>query len=157
MEDKDKQTLLLAMYKENCDQARHHEGLREKVTTIVGQTAGVVIGLFGFKESWSSPQPIHLLIPTFVILLGIWGFTAAWKHNERAAMHRQRIRQCRRMLSELSGIDLKAMNDRASVEHLAEFGPNAEYEARTHIIWKAFNVLIALLGTVLFVAILARL
>ena len=154
MEAKDQQTLLLAIYKENCDQARHHEVQRERVTAIVGQTAGLVLGLFGFGQAWSDPKPIHLVIPLFLILLGLWGFAASWKHNERSSLHRDRVRQCRKHLAELSGINLAKINADAEEAHIAEFGKRAELETRTHIIWKIFNVIITLLGFVLLLYLL---
>lgn len=152
MESKDQQTLLLAVYKENCDHARHHEVQRERVTAIVGQTAGVIIGLFGFsKFSASDIHSVHLIVPVFLILLGAWGFAAAWKHNKRSSLHRERVRQCRKELARLSGIDLTELNARAEANHGNKFGHNVKYEARTHIIWKAFNILVGLLGLALLI------
>jgi hypothetical protein len=158
MDPKDQQTLILAVYKENCDQARHHEVQRERVTAIVATTTGLLLGLFGFSQNaWSEPKPIHLVIPVFLILLGLWGFAASWKHNERSSLHRQRIRQCRRQLEELSGIDLADMNEKAREAHKEEFGAKVELETRTHIIWKAFNVLVAALGLIVFAHVLTKL
>lgn len=152
------QTLLLAIYKENCDQARHHEIQRERVTSIVGQTAGLVLGLFGFgASSWDHPKTIHLIIPFFLILLGSWGFAASWKHNERSALHRDRIHQYRNQLSLLTGLNLAKLNEDAEVAHAAEFGKIAGLETRTHIIWKLFNVIVALLGLALMIYLLSRL
>jgi 4-amino-4-deoxy-L-arabinose transferase-like glycosyltransferase len=151
MDAKDQQTLILAVYKENCDQARHHEVQRERVTTIVAQTTGFILGLCGFATAWSTPKYIHLAIPAFIVLLGFWGFVAAWKHNERSKLHVQRVRQCRKRLSVLSGIDLDKINSDAKVKHLAEFGPQAELETRTHIVWKAFHLIVAILGIVILI------
>ena len=151
MEPRDQQTLLLAIYGENCDQARHHEVLRERVTTIVAQTTGVVLGLFGFGTAWEKPTHIHLVIPALIVLLGLWGFAASWKHNERSKLHVQRVRQCRKRLSVLSGVDLDAINYDADILHKKEFGPQAGLANRTHIIWKAFHLLIAVLGIVVFI------
>lgn len=146
MEPRDQQTLVLAVYKENCDQARHHEVQRERVTTIVAQTTGFILGLFGFAKAWDTPEYVHLTIPFFIIVLGLWGFVASWKHNERAKLHVQRVRQCRKRLANLSGVDLAAINDDADKAHLAEFGPHAELQTRTHLVWKAFHLLIFALG-----------
>lgn len=146
MDPKDQQTLLLALYKENSDQARHHEVQRERVTAIVAQTSGFIVGLFGFATSWATPTRAHLVIPIFLIVLGIWGYLAAWKHYERSRLHVQRVRQCRKKLSELSGLDLSGMNDAAQAKHLQDFGKSALYESRTHLIWKAFPLLISVIG-----------
>jgi hypothetical protein len=156
MEPTDQQTLILAIYKENCDQARHHEIQRERVTTIVAQTTGFILGLFGFASAWSNPKYIHLAIPAFLILLGLWGFVASWKHNERSRLHVQRVRQCRARLSALSGVNLESINSAAETEHLKEFGPHAELETRTHLVWKTFHLLVAVLGIVIFIYLCTR-
>ena len=157
MQPEDQQTLLIAVYKENCDQARHHEVQRERVTAIVGQTTGLILGLFGFSTAaWNNPKPIHLVIPLFLILLGLWGFAASWKHNERSDFHRERIRHYRKALAGLSGVNLQKINDDAEKDHTSKFGKKAELEARTHIIWKAFNLLIMFLGLFLLVYLINR-
>jgi hypothetical protein len=156
MEAKDQQTLLLAYLKENCDQARHHEIQRERVTAIVASTTGLVMGLFGFSSSWRQPSAIHLAVPFFMILLGTWGYLAAWKHHERSRMHVQRIRVLRKQLSALSGIDLDALNADAYTAHLARFGDSALYESRTHLIWKAFPLIVSLIGVAVAVAIILQ-
>ena len=146
MDAKDQQTLLLACLKENCDQARHHEVQRERVTAIVASTTGLIMGLFGFSQSWSHPSGVHLAVPFFMVILGGWGYLAAWKHHERSRMHVQRIRAVRKRLSALSGIDLDDIHAEAYQAHLARFGDSALYESRTHLIWKAFPVIVSLMG-----------
>jgi hypothetical protein len=120
----------------------------------VGQTTGLILGLFGFSTAWNHPKPVHLVIPLFLILLGLWGFAAAWKHNERSDLHRERIRHYRKALAGLSGVNLQQINDDADKEHITKFGKKAELETRTHIIWKTFNVLIVLLGLVFLIYLL---
>jgi hypothetical protein len=158
MEPKDQQTLVLAVYKENCDQARHREVQRERVTAIVATTTGLLLGLFGFgHDAWSKPERIHLVIPVFLILLGLWGFAASWKHNERSSLHRQRIRQCRTQLEKLSAVNLAEIKEKADVAHGKEFGWKVELETRTHIIWKTFNLLVVALGLVVLGHVLTKL
>jgi len=156
MDAKDQQTLLLAYLKENCDQARHHEVQRERVTAIVASTTGLIMGLFGFSSSWDHPTHVHLAIPFFLIVLGAWGYLAAWKHHERSRMHVQRIRACRKQLQALSGIDLDALNAQAYEEHMARFGSSALYESRTHLIWKAFPIIVSLIGVAAAINILLQ-
>ncbi len=131
MDPKDQQTLLLAYLKENCDQARHHEIQRERVTAIVASTTGLII-------------------------LGTWGYLAAWKHHERSRLHVQRIRECRKQLQVLSGVDLDALNAQAYQEHLARFGRSVLYESRTHLIWKAFPIIVSLIGVAVAINILLQ-
>lgn len=56
------QAVLLARYTENCEQARHHEQLRERTTSMVAQTSGVMLGLLGFKEGTWKDNAIGLFI-----------------------------------------------------------------------------------------------
>ncbi len=156
MDPKDQQTLLLAYLKENCDQARHHEVQRERVTAIVASTTGLVMGLFGFSSSWSHPSSVHLAVPFFMVILGAWGYLAAWKHHERSRMHVQRIRAIRKQLSALSGVDLDAIHAKAYTAHLARFGDSALYESRTHLIWKAFPLIVSLIGVAVAINILLQ-
>ena len=81
----------LARYKENADQARHHEVLRERSTTMVAQTTGVLLGLLGFKEGNFLTSPIVSLVGIFIILLGGWGIFSAVMAESRARRHRERI------------------------------------------------------------------
>ena len=81
----------LARYKENADQARHHEVLRERSTTMVAQTTGVLLGLLGFKEGNFTTNPIVSLAGIFIILLGIWGIFSSVMSESRARRHRARI------------------------------------------------------------------
>jgi hypothetical protein len=61
-------------------------------------------------------------------------------------MHVQRIRALRKRLSALSGIDLEAVNAEAYQAHVSRFGDSALYESRTHLIWKAFPIIVSLIG-----------
>lgn len=65
--------ILLARYKENADQARHHETLRERSTVMVAQATGVMLGLLGFKEGTLSHSSAAAAIAVFIVLLGAWG------------------------------------------------------------------------------------
>lgn len=124
---------------------------RDKVTAIVAQTAGIILTLFGFVKSWDQPNWIHLAIPAFLIILGVWGFLASWKHYERSRLSVQRLRQCRKRLESLSGIELSAMNEQAELAHKTDMGKSWLNGMRTHYIWKAFNIFIIVLGTIIFI------
>lgn len=96
--DDSKRALLLARYKENCDQARHHEALRERTTAMVASTTGVMLGLAGFKEGTWQGNPIGLLIAIFVVALGAWGIFSSTLSESRIRRHRDRIVEIRREL-----------------------------------------------------------
>src|SRR6188768_2498329 len=83
--------ILLARYKENADQARHHETLRERSTAMVAQTCGVLLGFLGFKEGKVVASPIVLMAGCFIVLLGLWGIFSSLMFEARARRHRARI------------------------------------------------------------------
>lgn len=55
------QNIIMGRYRENADQARHHETLRERSTSMVAQTSGVLLGLLGFKEGRLVSSPTAAL------------------------------------------------------------------------------------------------
>ncbi len=81
---------------------------------------------------------------------------ATWKHHERSRLHLQRVRQYRKRLAELSGIDLSAISAAAEEEHMKIFGSSALYESRAHLIWKAFPLIISAIGLALLCHIVIR-
>lgn len=92
------QIVLLARYKENCDQARHHETLRERTTSMVAQTSGVMLGLVGFKEGQWVNNPAGKLIALLIVVLGLWGIFSSLMFESRARRHRVRIDDIRTQL-----------------------------------------------------------
>ena len=124
--------ILLVRYKENCDQARQHENLRERTTAMIAATVGVLLGFLGLKTSGSLPSGALVpIIASFVILLGAFGIFASWLFDNRARMHRETI--------DIILALLKALPVRA---------PGIK-KARLGWIWYAFHLLIVLLGAVL--------
>lgn len=85
------QQVLLARYKENADQARHHETLRERSTAMVAATTGVMLGLLGFKDGTIHHSEAAAVVGLFTILLGAWGMFSALVFESRARRHRNRI------------------------------------------------------------------
>jgi hypothetical protein len=128
----DEETLLVR-YKENCDQARQHENLRERTTATIATTIGVLLGFLGLKQNGTLPQgPLVPVIAAFIILLGLFGIFASWLFDNRARMHRETI--------EIIMVEiLKAPSVRK---------PGTK-KARLGWIWYAFHLLIVSLGSVL--------
>jgi len=93
-----RQAILLARYKENCEQARHHEALRERTTSMVASTTGVMLGLLGFKEGTWGGNPIGILLAVFIVLLGAWGLYSVALSESRIRRHRERIDGIRKEL-----------------------------------------------------------
>ena len=85
------QAILLARYKENSDQARHHEVLRERSTAMVASTTGIMLGLLGFKEGTVQHSSAAAIVALFIIVLGAWGIFSSLVFEARARRHRTRI------------------------------------------------------------------
>ena len=124
------QPVLLARYKENCDQARHHETLRERTTAMVAQTSGVMLGLVGFKEGQWKDNPAGHLIAVFIVVLGAWGVFSSLMFESRARRHRSRI-------------------DSIRVELETGFQPGAKTKQMVWV-WVLFHTMIIGLGMALF-------
>lgn len=90
-DEKPSEPALIARYKENADQARHHETLRERSTTMVLQTTGVVLGLLGLKGGVVQAGHATIILALFVVLLGLWGIFSSLVFESRARRHRNRI------------------------------------------------------------------
>lgn len=147
---KDQLTVLLAIYQENADQARHHEVQRERVTALVGQASGVVLGLLGGKAALGLGSPnVPLVAALFLMVLGLWGYFASSRHYERSRLHVQRLRQVRHRLEALARVDLGAINSLAQTEQDKTFDPRSFRYRRTHMVWNAFHLIVAALGLIL--------
>ena len=108
-------SFLLAMYKEQSDQARQHETMRQQATTIALTLAGVVVSLAAasggslafLKERGSLPNlspgffALYSLLGFFVIGIGRHGRRLSLKHYERNQMHTARSREYRKHLEDL--------------------------------------------------------
>lgn len=124
--------ILLARYKENCDQARQHENLRERTTATIAATIGVLLGFLGLKANAALPSgPLVPVIAAFIILLGLFGIFASWLFDNRARMHRDTIEN---IMAALNATPIRTP---------------ATKKVRLGWIWYVFHLLISLLGTVL--------
>jgi hypothetical protein len=115
--------ILLVRYKENAEQARHHEQLRERSTSMVAATTGVLLGLTSLKDG----SPFTPLAGAFIILLGLWGVYSSIAFENRARRHRARIGT---ILNQL-GLDVEQ-----STSHTF------------YLVWVAFHIGIVALGVI---------
>ncbi|HYC91307.1 MAG TPA: hypothetical protein VEO54_18950 [Thermoanaerobaculia bacterium] len=125
--------ILLTRYKENCDQARHHETLRERTTVMVATTTGVLLGLAAFKDGDLRPGTATNLVASFIVLLGLFGIFASWMFDGRAREHRRRL---------MLALDLLRAQD---------LGHYRRTPIRLAIIWYLFHAGIAVLGGTILV------
>src|SRR4029079_3041712 len=115
------ETILLAIYKENADQARQHELFRQTITTLVAGITGAVISLLSLKDASAVLRsPLLPVAGIFLAIIGTFGLIASMKHYERNRMHIQRIRKIRAALDALPNVTpklLQTINDNAETEH----------------------------------------
>jgi hypothetical protein len=113
--------------------------------------------LFGLGKAVSeSSTHLLLVVPIFLISLGIWGLVASWKHNERSSFHRERIRKSREKLSQISGLDLQSIINDARKAHDESYRiwPKGLLRGGDNANWIWFNILIAAVGVTLLVSLL---
>ena len=144
------ETILLAVYKENADQARQHELFRQTITTLVAGITGAVIGLLSLKETAAVLQsPLLPAAGSFLAVIGAFGLVASMKHYERNRMHVERLRQARTLLDELTSTKnlLATIKKNAKTEHAKCFPRLSKTELNK--VWNAFHVLVVAFGITL--------
>jgi hypothetical protein len=144
------ETILLAVYKENADQARQHELFRQTITTLVAGITGAVIGLLSLKETAAVLQsPLLPVAGSFLAVIGTFGLIASMKHYERNRMHVERLRRARAQLDQLTSTKklLATIKDDADKDH------NPRYpflsKKRLNTVWNLFHLLIIAFGITL--------
>jgi hypothetical protein len=144
------ETILLAVYKENADQARQHELFRQTITTLVAGVTGAVIGL-SLKEADSIiNSPLLTIAGSFLAIIGTYGLIACAKHYERNRMHVERLRELRHCLESLPEITpglLTAINANADFRHNARY--RHLHSLQLNKVWNTFHVLVIVLGVAL--------
>ncbi|NEQ52610.1 MAG: hypothetical protein F6K11_21135 [Leptolyngbya sp. SIO3F4] len=132
---------LLFLYKEQTEQARHHEQQRATITNYVLVVAGAALGLLSI-DGFSGNLPVGV----FLIGLGIFGCIASAKHYERNRYHSRMARAYRRKIEE---VDANAKIDRDNVrdEQKSKF-PVLE-KLGLFRLWMLFHVFISALGLII--------
>ena len=141
----DPRELLLTLYRENSEQARHYERQREVVTAVVASGAALVVGLVAPR---AAAAPV-LLAAALLVVLGAFGFAASLRHFERSRLHVQRVHVTRRELSRLYGVDIEQLYAVATRQHEQRFRRLSRRTARIHYVWQALHVAVIVLGLLL--------
>jgi hypothetical protein len=145
------ETILLAVYKENADQARQHELFRQTITTLVAGITGAVISLLSLKETAAVLQsPLLPVAGSFLAVIGTFGLIASMKHYERNRMHIERIRKIRAALDSLPGVTpklLQNINADAKTEHRKQYPRLPDMELNK--VWNTFHIIVVILGITL--------
>ena len=87
---------LLALYKAETEQARHHEQQRATITNYVLVVSGAALSLLSI-DGFSSNLPIGI----FLMGLGIFGCIASAKHYERHRYHSKMARAYRNKIKDV--------------------------------------------------------
>ena len=128
----DDQKFLQAMFKEQCDQARQHENMRQQSTTLVVAVSAALATVSGTAISATVNPLLDADVPWvlgFYALLGVVVIKLAelckglsLKHYERNRMHVERAKQYRNRLWNLfPSADYSKVNDAADVDHEMEW------------------------------------
>jgi hypothetical protein len=88
----DQQTIYLEMYKECCNQGRHHETQRSTITTVSFGVASAILAYIA-KEGGSGRNLLGLSI--FLTILGIIAAILSYKQYERFRLAMDRASQYR--------------------------------------------------------------
>jgi hypothetical protein len=139
----DDRDIYLALYKENCDQGRHHEGQRATVTNLVLTLAGVFVGLITFDQKLTvADRPAAI----FVVVLGLYGALCSAKHYERFRAQMQRASAYRNKLDSTT-LGIVAAKEAADATTKGKFG--ILYLVRLWPLWLGLHLFIAAFGAYL--------
>jgi len=152
------------MYKEQCDQARQHETMRQQSTTLVLTLSAAVAAFTGAALSATVGPLVAAKVPWVLACYSLLGFVVwkmaalgeglSLKHYERNKLHVARARQYRGRLANLfSGSDYDLVNAQADADHKAEWqrdglGPSI-IGARLHQYWTDIFSFVRYLGLTL--------
>jgi len=146
----DDKEILVAWYQEENNFARHHEELRGTAANVIVAVAAGGLGLIAFDQKLLLDD---LPLATIVALLGVLGAVLSAKQYERVRLHLNRARQFEACLDELvPKIDLMKLRKAGTRINEEQFPHLAKW--RLYWFWVALNVIIALIGAVLVIAIL---
>ena len=156
------ETVALAFYEENSDQARQHETLRERTTTTIFALTGAMITVTAsFFSSALKASPLFaiiglLFVGIFIIALGSFGKALCLKHYERNRLHVNRLRKYREVLSDKFP-DLIGKIDDAQIAHEKEWVSEYALEPgvitwRLHTLWERAYWFIIGLGAAITLA-----
>jgi hypothetical protein len=165
----DEQTFLQAMYKEQCDQARQHETLRQQSTTLIFALAGTMGTVAGAAVPFTATSLMaagmhwvllaYALLGIFVISLASFGRHLSLKHYERNRHHVSYAGLYRKKLEALfpapnyGGLRAQAReNHKKNWTQDAKVNPKLAakiYDSNTFIFWRNMYYFLMMLGFLL--------
>jgi hypothetical protein len=138
----DEADVLLAIYEENAEQARHHEKLREAIT---GAVAAITVGVHAVVFKADTPHSPGLIgrpalaLGFFLGAIGIAGLVGARYHSYRNYQHRKRLDRAKLQLFKLPTLPLLPAG-------LASKNAPVFSIVGTHTLWELIHVCVIFLG-----------
>lgn len=160
----DPQSFLQAMYKEQCDQARQHETMRQQSTTLALALSAALATVGGTALSATVKPLFEAGIPWVLALYALLGWVVwrlarlgegiSLKHYERNKLHIARARQYRRWLIDLfPTANYGYANINADMDHESEWARDglefAIIKQRLHRHWIDIFTFVRYLGIAL--------
>jgi hypothetical protein len=149
----DQQTIYMEMYKECCNQGRHHETQRSTITTVCFSFASAVLAYITAK---GGPSRQLLGLSIFLMILGIVAFVVSYKQYERFRLAMDRAEVYR---NAIDGLTPKVVvSDPSSIlvptlgflKEMADAAHKKKYRVsdrlRLHHVWSLLFLLIAVTG-----------
>lgn len=148
----DEKDILWNMYQEQCTQGRHHETLRATTTNLLLVVAAGAIAVIthGDKSLALGNLPLAILL----ISIGLVGVLFSAKFHERFDMHMERARNYRDALEKLvPASNIRALKSQADAKTKKKY-PRL-FDLRLYKFWMGLHFLVAALGLVLTLIIIA--
>ena len=132
--------VLLVMYRNQADQARHYEIQRDATSRLI--LAGAIL-ILGAATTEILPQTVARLVPAILVAIALLGTLNVALHYRRSARHGAFARAHRNRLDALhpsAGIN----KDRTRID--AELGRKPLSQLRLHHLWHMVHGLVAVAG-----------
>jgi hypothetical protein len=144
----DSLNVLLAMYNEQCTQARHYESQRSTVSGFLVAISAAMIGLITYDQHITRSD---LPAAIFLFVLGVFGMVSSVRHYERSLRHGKRAQEYRKKLNALiQDAEILKLREDADRETKSRFSKFYYLPyVRLHHIWHVLHLAIALLGFML--------
>jgi hypothetical protein len=148
----DEKDILWNMYQEHCTQGRHLETLRATTTNLLLVVAAGAIAVITHGEK--SLALGNLPLAVLLIPIGLLGVLFSAKYHERFDMHMERARNYRDALEKLvPASDIRALKSQADAKMEKKY-PRL-FHLRLYKFWMGLHFLVAALGFILTVTIIA--
>ena len=138
----DKSEILLSMFHEYRQYARHHETQRANLTSIIVVVAAGLIAFIGNKDIHYVKWPMCV----FLIIVGLFGAVATLRLSRKARLNSDAAVRHIDALEKASGVELNKLRDKTREEYKRlEWSEKMEMD----YLWAGLHTLIAGVGFML--------